>query len=35
VEQKEKATGFEALQGSRFMNLTTFRKDGSPVKSAL
>lgn len=35
VEQKEKAAGFEALRGSRFMNLTTFRKNGTAVKTAL
>ena len=31
--QKEKTAGFEALQGHRYMNLTTFRKDGSPVRT--
>lgn len=30
--QKEKAAGFEALRGSRHINLTTFRKDGSSVR---
>lgn len=33
--QKEKAAGFEALQGHRYINLTTFRKDGTPVRTSL
>lgn len=33
--QKEKAAGFEALRGSRHINLTTFRKDGSSVSTPL
>jgi uncharacterized protein len=33
VVQAEKLTGFEALKGRRHMNLTTFRRDGSPVRT--
>lgn len=33
--QKDKVAGFEALQGHRYINLTTFRKDGSPVRTSL
>lgn len=33
VEQAEKVAGFEALKGRRHMNLTTFRRDGSPVRT--
>lgn len=33
--QMDKAAGFEALRGSRYLNLTTFREDGSSVRTAL
>ena len=33
--QKEKTAGFEGLQGRQYVNLTTFRKDGSPVRTPL
>ena len=35
VEQAEKVAGFEALKGQQYMNLTTFRKDGSPVRTPI